>query len=313
LTCLAVSGDVFHRGEGTLFAGSWDKSIHCWPLSSSSNKAPKRLSGHSDFVKALVSIKLRSTEVLVSASADASIIVWDVKTSKKLHTLKGHSRGVTALAVELIADDSASATIFSGDSNREIRRWHVSIESSYELPTSTVAEDATGGPIAPLLAHETSIYALRFDADGDLWTASADKSAQCLSRERSWASDTTLTHPDFVRDIIVDENGGWVITACRDEEVRVWERGSGKLFHTFSGHYEEVTGLVLLRGDLVVSVSIDGTIRRWSLKREDLVRAKEEALNPPVDEEEEEKPKDSGLTEEEERELAELNDDDGDD
>jgi WD40 repeat protein len=262
-------------------------------------------------VKALLSINVGGTDLLVSASSDATIIVWDVKTGTKIHTLKGHSRGVTALALEsqTSEDGSASATIFSGDSNREIRRWHISAASSYEIPTDTTNTDAKGGPIAALLAHETSIYALKFDTDGDLWTASADKTSQCLVRERSWKSDTSLWHPDFVRDVVVDENGGWVITACRDEEVRVWERSSAKLFHTFSGHYEEVTGLLLLPSDLVVSVSIDGSIRRWSLKREDLVKAKEEALNPPV-EEEEEKPKESALTAEEEAELAELMDSD---
>ncbi|KAF2421179.1 WD40 repeat-like protein [Tothia fuscella] len=310
LTCLAVSTASREGAYGTLFAGSWDKNIYCWPLVKNGIKAPKQLSGHSDFIKALISLNLGDTEILVSASSDASIIVWDVKAGTKLHTLKGHSRGVTALALESLSLDEGLpfATIFSGDSNREIRRWHISIAASHELPTESNEETIPGGPFAPLLAHETSIYALRFDSDGDLWTASADKSAQCIVRERAWAVDTTLTHPDFVRDVVVDENGGWVVTACRDEEVRVWERGSGKLFHTFSGHYEEVTGLLLL-ADLVVSVSIDGTVRQWSLKKADLVKAIEEAAKPPLEEEEgeeEEKPKGSGMTEEEERELAEL-------
>jgi WD40 repeat protein len=214
-----------------------------------------------------------------------------------------------ALESHTSEDGSASATIFSGDSNREIRRWHISFTSSYEIPTDPSTEAAQGGPITALLAHETSIYALKFDTDGDLWTASADKTSQCLVRDRAWKPDTVLQHPDFVRDVVIDEHSGYIITACRDEEVRVWERSSGKLFHIYSGHYEEVTGLHLLSGDLVVSVSIDGTIRRWSLKRDDLLKAIEEASNPPV-EEEVEKPKESSLTAEEEAELAELMDSD---
>jgi len=122
-----------------------------------------------------------------------------------------------------------------------------------------------------------------------------------------------LPHPDFVRDVVLDENDGWVITACRDEEVRIWQRGSGQLFHTFSGHYEEVTGLVLLPGRTVVSVSIDGTVRKWSVGGEDLRKAREAhnqtPLNPTLEEDElPETPKASALTEDEERELAELMD-----
>src|SRR5207302_1430844 len=119
-------------------------------------------------------------------------------------------------------------TLFSAGSDREIRRWSL---------TSTSASEVTDTP-SPILAHETSIDALRFDSDGDLWTASADKTAKCLSRTQSWSADTVLPHPDFVRDIIIDEEGGYVVTACRDEEVRVWEKGSGKLYHTFTGHFE---------------------------------------------------------------------------
>lgn len=61
-------------------------------------------------------------------------------------------------------------------------------------------------------------------------------------------------------------------------------------------------------GSLVVSVSIDATIRQWSLKPTDLQKAIEDAKKKPA---EEEPPKqESLLTEEEERELAELMGDD---
>lgn len=57
-------------------------------------------------------------------------------------------------------------------------------------------------------------------------------------------------------------------------------------------------------GSTVVSVSIDATIRQWSLKPDELQRAIEKAKNPTEDEA---KPnQESMLTEEEERELAEL-------
>jgi WD40 repeat protein len=232
--------------------------------------------------------------------------------------LQGHARGVEVLAVDPFSAYQNAVSFFSADSTREIRRWHLTRNACVEVPVSAndnAPEPGDKGPYEPLLAHETSVYALRFDADGDMWTASADKSAKCLVRERSWASDTELVHPDFVRDVAIDEEGGWIVTACRDEEVRLWERGSDKLFHTFSGHYEEVTGLVLI-GRTVVSVSIDGTIRRWSLKPEDLTKAKEETDAENSNQTETtEKISASMLTEEEERELAalaELMDDDED-
>lgn len=111
-----------------------------------------------------------------------------------------------------------------------------------------------------------------------------------------------------MRDVAIDEIGGWVITACRDEHVRVWDRGTGKLHHTFSGHYEEVTALLLMSKQRVVSVSIDGTVRHWSLRTPDLAKAIQEAEEEGMGKDKEVEPekKEGLMTAEEEAELAEL-------
>jgi len=280
---------------GTVFAGCWDKSI--WSWNTASRQPAQRFLGHGDFVKAVLTFVIHNKEVLVSASADASIIVWDIASGKKLHTLKGHTRGVLALALDPVEYDARkdSVTLFSAGSDREIRRWSISLDSASEIQPS------------PIIAHDTSIDALHFDSDGDLWSASADKTAKCLVRGRDWESDAAFEHPDFVRDVAIDEDGGWIATACRDEEIRVWEKGSGKLHHTFSGHFEEVTALLLLPGQRLVSISIDATIRQWSLKGQDLIDAIKEAEDEKLGKEKEKAPdKGSMMTAEEEAELAEL-------
>jgi len=291
LTSLAVS-----PRSDTVYAGCWDKSVWSWTLST--RKLAKRFQGHSDFIKAVLPFTLQDKEIMVSASADASIIVWDAKTGSKLHTLKGHTRGILALTLDVTEYEpqNDTAVVFSAGSDREIRRWQIGFGSAAEVEPS------------PIIAHETSIDAVHFDSDGDIWTASADKTAKCLSRGRNWEEDSAFEHPDFVRDVAVDEDGGWAITACRDEEVRVWDKGSGKLHHVFSGHFEEVTGLVLLPGQRLVSVSIDATVRQWSLKAHELAEAVKEAEDEQQGKIKEKEPEEKGslMTVEEEAELAEL-------
>lgn len=269
-----------------------------WSWSISSLQAAVRYQGHGDFVKAVATFTLQDRNYLASASQDTTIIVWDVATGNKLHTLKGHTRGILALAVDPADYDSSKdlITLFSAGSDREIRRWAIGPTSVSELQPS------------PLIAHETSIDAICFDSDGDLWTASADKTAKCLSRGRGWEEDSTFDHPDFARDVAIDEEGGWVITACRDENVRIWDKTSGKLHHTFTGHYEEVTGLLLMSKQRVVSVSIDVTIRQWSLRTSDLAQAIQEAEEKRLGKAKEQEPeaKEGMMTAEEEAELAEL-------
>ena len=134
--------------------------------------------------------------------------------------LKGHSRGIQDLAIDpaIYGHDSTTVTIFSAGSDREIRRWRIGALEAAELEGER-----------PIVEHETSVYRIVFDADGDLWTASADGMVKCLGRERGWKADTVLRHPDFVRDVAIEERGGWVVSVCRDEEVRVWNRAVCRL------------------------------------------------------------------------------------
>ena len=246
----------------------------------------------------MLAFTLKGKELLATASADTTIIIWDISSGDRLHTLKGHSRGVLALALDLAEDqpNNHQITLFSAGTDREIRRWTVTLASATEAQPS------------PIITHETSIDAIHFDTDGDLWTASADKTAKCLSRGRDWEQDSIFEHPDFVRDVAIDEDGGWVVTACRDENVRVWDKGTGKLHHIFAGHHEEVTGLLLLSRQRLVSVSIDTTVRQWSLKAQELAKAVKEAEYERLGKVENEEPenKEGVLTADEEAELAEL-------
>ncbi|KAM0805273.1 WD40-repeat-containing domain protein [Usnea florida] len=302
LTSLAFSTT---SSSDSIFAGCWDKSI--WSWNRITRAAKRRYFGHSDFVKALLCVRVKGKEVLLSGSADASIIVWDITSGEKLHALKGgHTKGILDLAVDpitrpsspLAEHDGTSIAILSAGSDREIRRWRISNDFS---TASEMEHDK------PILQHETSVYRLHFDADDDLWTASADGSVKCLARERGWQADTTLVHGDYVRAVAIDERGGWVLSAGRDEDLKIWHRASGRLHHTFSGHFDEITGMVLI-GQMVVTVSIDATIRRWSLKAEDLGKAVREAdeAKKGVEKDEEVAQKKGLITDDEERELAEL-------
>ena len=302
LTCLARCPKT-----GTLFAGSWDKHIHVF--GSGTERRPTLLSGHSDFVKCLLTTVVSGTPILISGGADSNIIIWNTRTLKQIRKLKTSAKSLQDLAIdpeslpEGATEPRDSFVLFTANSGPSIQRWHVRLDTAYELPESFDA---------PIEAHDTSVYKLCFDADGDLWTASADKTAKHLIRHRDWQADTVLQHPDFVRDVVVADDAGVVVTACRDEEVRVWDAASGDLLCTYSGHYQEVIGLVLM-GSSVVSASIDGTVRRWGLKKQEMTRyledLKREQTGDDLSEVQSGKKK-GVLTAEEEAELAELMDED---
>lgn len=298
LNCLAL-GQVIAMSQGgqtlarTLYAGSSDKCIYSWNLLLDCEgricyfDKGTTFIGHTDFVQTVLCVRLGTQQILMSASADATIIIWNASTGEKLHLLKSRSGGVQALAIDLLFATPSGVTLFSGDSNGEIRGWNISSTWAQEISTDAETQPSPEGRVTPLIAHETSICALKFekdqDSEFDLWTASADKMVKRFSRLNNWTTNTVLQHEDFIRDIVLDEQGGKVITACCDGKVRVWDKVSGSLVHTFVGHDEEVTGLAMVQANGwrgVVSVSIDGTIRRWSLGQEDLKKAIDGAAKP---------------------------------
>lgn len=308
MTCLATAGK-------TLLAGSWDKDIWTWDVETA---APgKKLSGHTDFIKTVVSAKLSGKDVLISGGADKKIFVWDIETGRRLHTLQDPT--TTILAIQHIAIDPVQTTpeelVFaSASSDKHIRRWRVTASSAEQITESYV--DRPDAERLTIEEHETSVYKLFYDIADDevnLWTASADGTAKCLSRARNFVADDTFEHGDYVRSVVVTDD--WVITAGRNEDVKIWNRASGKLYCTLEGHFEEVTDLVLLsssatgRPDAVCSVSIDGTIRRWPLAKKELDETVEKIKAAAAPKGEEQESGEGMMTAEEEAELAELMDD----
>lgn len=310
VTCVAVGG----QGLKTIFAGSWDKDIWSWDIDSAT--LGRKFSGHSDFVKTVISSTISGKAVIISGGADKKIMVWDVETGRRLHTLQDPT--TTMMAVQHLAIDPVLSTpdaivLASASSDPHIRRWKVTL-SGYEQLTEAF-KDRPDTERLTIEEHDTSVYKLVYDVAGDdvdLWTASADGTAKVLGRASNFVEEDKFEHGDYVRAVVVTED--WVVTAGRNEDVKVWDRTSGKLYCTLEGHFEEVTDLILLHDGTtaarVCSVSIDNTIRTWPLAKKELdeVVAKIEEAKKPKDKTEEKAP-DGLLTAEEEAELAELMDD----
>ncbi|KAI8634109.1 WD40-repeat-containing domain protein [Xylariaceae sp. FL1651] len=309
VTCVAVGGP----GNRTVFAGSWDKDIWSWDLAT---KAPgRKYSGHTDFVKAVVCAKLGPKDCLISGGADKKIIVWDVETGSRIHVIQDQT--VSMMAVQDLIVDPLESTpealvLVSASSDPHIRRWRITasaVEQIKEIPASE-----PGSVRHTILEHDTTVYKLAFDTEGeevDLWTSSGDGTAKCLSRQKGFKADDCVEHGGHVRSIAVTDQ--WVVTAGRDEDIKVWDRTSGKLYCLLEGHYNEVTDLVILdQGKRVASVSIDGTVRTWPLQRnglDEINKERDEKANG-IEKDASVEPDGELMTAEEEAELAALMEED---
>lgn len=312
ITCVSVGGP----GNRTVFAGSWDKNIWSWDIET--RQPGRKFEGHSDFVKAVTCARIAGKDVLISGGADKKIMVWDIASKTRLHVLQDPVTtmlAVQSLAIDPVLSSEEEVVVVSAGSDPHIRRWKVRLTGWEQL-----ADAEPGKPNVErttIKVHETGVYKVVFDGLGDevdLWTASADGSVKCLPRGKGFTTEDSFEHGDHVRAVVVTDQ--WVISAGRDEDLKLWDKSSGSLYCSLEGHYDEVTDLLLLEAGYgydqrLVSVSIDGTVRTWPLDKAGLdvaVQEQTKAATNGAGDESAERPEDM-LTAEEEAELAELMDD----
>ena len=254
-----------------LFSGSVDATINVWLVSS--GERLHILKGHTRGILDLaIDPMSRYTEedsvYVLSASSTPEIRSWKVSYESAIET----------------------TSTLAGESEQS------------DNPTLEVRAAAD---TAPITVHDTSVNKLLFSPssssqdsfDQDLYTASSDNTAKLLTRpvpesdtdaktrKPKWEPADTFTHPDWVRCIVHDPASGLLVTGCRDEDVRVWNTSSGECVRTLTGHFDSVEGVCIVDGlcggpatqeksgnktsnvvgKWIVSISLDGTLRRWRL------------------------------------------------
>ncbi|KAI8613083.1 WD40-repeat-containing domain protein [Chytriomyces sp. MP71] len=247
VTCVEIQYDSASGTPGFVLTGSWDKSIR--KFDAKTGESLQTFTGHADFVKCILLVPAfvdsKLSYILLSGSSDSTIKKWDTNAGKLLQTWKSHTRPVEALV--LAESDEATAQIlhvYSGSSDTSIRKW--------DVEAGTVMQTLPG--------HLTSVYNLAM-VDDELWSVSADKTAKRWNLEAA-KPDSSFEHPDFVKCICV--HGSYVITGCRDENIRVFDLTSEKCINVIEGHFGEVSCLEVAGGRLW-SGSLDATIRSWDL------------------------------------------------
>ncbi|EKX45371.1 hypothetical protein GUITHDRAFT_71422 [Guillardia theta CCMP2712] len=246
------------------------------------------LKGH---IKAVVQVQFsQDGSLLATASADASIGIWEAASGELRHMLgtgpttgSGHTGDVNSI---MFVPDSPLLVSVSNDTSCRI--WDVehgsllSLLSGHKLPVLSVdynpktnrlvtgSKDKTlrvwnvrraiGGKV--LRGHTAGVLAVTFSCDGrSLLTSGRDK--------MPWSTDMGTEvmvcegHKAAIINCKMDRSGEVILSASEDCTMILWDATHGTPLQYFIGHGASISEVTLY----VVSGSLDGTVRVWDVLR----------------------------------------------
>lgn len=117
------------------------------------------------------------------------------------------------------------------------------------------------------LEHDGSVRAVLFHPRGDFFVSGGDdKVIRIWNYTERRVTNRLRGHDDFVRSLDFHPTKPWILSASDDQTIMVWNMLTGKLLATARGHCHYVMAARFLGESLIVSGSLDQSIRIWDCR-----------------------------------------------
>ena len=226
--------------------GSFDYSMMLWDISGDVPKELQRFDNHDGWVKAVAF--LPGEERALSAGG-GEIWVWDLTSGEAIHTFKGHSAEVSALALSPDGQWAASSS-----SDRTIRLWNL--------------KTLKPGPV--LKGHKGPVNGVAFSRDGEVvFSAGYDGTVRTWARDSGELKRVLYRHGFGINALQRLPGGDQLVFGALNGKALVIDGTTGELVHEFKsiqGPYlatavQEKPGLLALSGFQKNGGDVVGIIR----------------------------------------------------
>eukprot|EP00475_Leptophrys_vorax_P037320 TRINITY_DN6415_c0_g1_i1.p1 TRINITY_DN6415_c0_g1~~TRINITY_DN6415_c0_g1_i1.p1 ORF type:complete len:861 (+),score=232.76 TRINITY_DN6415_c0_g1_i1:156-2585(+) len=250
-------------------ASSKDLSVRVWPIEKTPGFGKLNLLG---FKTAVIGLCFISNEEVVAVCQDGAVTVWKVFFDEERKVYR-HARSSTHFASTLPSSGSAGRI--------QSVAFHVGKKSGLGEVESMIALGFSSGvfslvsmpafeEIHSLSISSHAVSTVSINCTGEWIAFGSAKLGQIVVWE--WKSESYVLkqqgHAHELNCSAYSPNGQLMCTGGDDGKVKIWNNDTGYCFVTFSEHSSPVTGITFTsRGNVVLSASLDGTVRAFDLVR----------------------------------------------
>jgi WD40 repeat protein len=185
-------------------------------------------------------------KLLVSASTDRTIKIWDLASGNALHVMSEHDG--PAYSVAFSPDGKIVA---SGGWDKTVELWDV----------------VTGRELRGLSGHSQLVISVAFSPNGKLLASGgADGTVRLWDVASGHALRTLAGDSGSVRCVAFSPDGTMLASGGDDDTIKLWDVVGGRELRVLHGHTAGVNSIVFTpSGKLLISGSEDGTTREWDI------------------------------------------------
>lgn len=187
------------------------------------------------------------------ACSNGSVMLYNSKSYRMLTLLTGHKAAVNSLAVS-----AHEEFLISGAQDSLVIIW--CLNEFKKLKT--------------LRKHNTPVTAVHFAQTTEYFlaiTASQDGLLVIQDLNHPDKSLQLKQHKDSITALSINSENTKFGTSSIDCTVKIWSLPDGAVLHTLNGHSAEVTSIDYFKEDIIISSSLDKSIRIWDITSESCI------------------------------------------
>lgn len=243
---------VIKNGTG-IISGSFDTTLRKW---STKGKCILIFTGHTGVIRAIEQLPFRMVEEnekiryldtasfdhgdIVSSSWDKTIRIWDIFTGQCKRILQGHTDKVEALVI------SPSGQIMSTSTDATLRVWLPSTGQCTHILRGHTGHIFYLAMLSPVLGTSGTNNIEESEKEWTLVSAGGGDYILRVWKVPNTLPSTAVTHPD-------------------QSEIEI------QATHELKGHIDNLTGMILLSPERILTCSWDRTARLWDLRNNKLL------------------------------------------